>query len=115
MKDIEHMSTPSRRPARRGQKVRRVLGAVVQLGLDYSRDDIRTVVRNGKLFLGMTFFVVGLFSFVSDRYCDGNVASYYACTRPATYYYYPWWAVILVLVGVTLVTLWFLQRRPTRA
>jgi hypothetical protein len=78
---------------------------------DALHDDLIDVLRNGKLFLGMLLAGIGLLSFSSDRYCDGNTSSYYACTRPSTYYYYPWWAIALVIIGSFLIVLWFLRRK----
>lgn len=73
--------------------------------------DAEEIIRHGRLFLGLALTLSGLLSFSSDRYCDGNASSYYACTRPATYYYYPWWAITLTLVGSFLIVLWFLRRQ----
>ena len=73
--------------------------------------DIDDILRNSRLFLGSVMILVGVLSFSSDRYCDGNASSYYACTRPSTYYFYPWWAIALVVVGSTLTILWFLRRQ----
>lgn len=78
-----------------------------------SRDAV-VVVSHLRLFLGMLLALIGLLSFASDLYCDGNVSSYYACTRPSTYYYYPWWATLLIVLGVTLVVIWFLRQRTVR-
>ena len=60
----------------------------------------------GRLYLGAAFFIVGLFSWKADKYCDGNTAEYFACTHPVPYYYYPWWAITLVVVGALLLIGW---------
>ena len=73
--------------------------------------DITQIVHAWRLFLGATLVVIGILSFASDRYCDGNTSTYAACTRPSTYYYYPWWGVGLVVLGTLLVTLWMLRRK----
>lgn len=63
------------------------------------------------LFWGVGFFVVGLFGFRSGRYCDGNTAEYLSCTRPATFYYYDWLHIALIVLGVFLILVWVLKNR----
>lgn len=75
--------------------------------------DIVVIFENGRLFGGLLFLTVGLLSFQSDKYCDGNSSSYYACTRPATYYYYPGWATLLIVFGLFLIVLWFLRNKQS--
>lgn len=74
-------------------------------------DDILLLLQNGRLFLGLAMVLVGLLSFASDRFCDGGTSSYYTCTRPATYYFYPAWAILIVLVGAFFIVLWFLRKQ----
>ena len=110
-------TVPTLRKRRRGGFVRRVFlttGAFVLYIRDALIDDLRLVWREGRLFVGLFFVVVGIVSFASDKYCDGNTSSHYACTRPSTYYYYPWWAVTFVVVGSFFVCLWFLRRQEKR-
>jgi hypothetical protein len=72
--------------------------------------DLGAIFGHMKLFLGVVFVTVGVLSFASDRYCDGAVVVHGSCTRPATFYYYPWWAVTLVAVGAVLIALWAVRR-----
>jgi hypothetical protein len=87
------------------------LGALVLFIRDELVRDVQDIVLSGRLFLGITSLLVGLLSFASDKYCDGNAANYYTCTRPATYYFYPWWAILLIVIGSFLIVLWFLRRQ----
>jgi hypothetical protein len=72
--------------------------------------DVRLVAVQWRLFVGATLVVVGVFSFSSSMYCDGNTSAYAVCTRPSTYYFYPWWAIVLAVVGVWCLLLWFVRR-----
>jgi hypothetical protein len=74
-------------------------------------EDFELMLYHGRLFFGIILTGIGMLSFTSDRYCDGNTSSFYACTRPATYYYYPWWAILCTLLGTVFVTLWFLRKK----
>lgn len=69
--------------------------------------------RESQLFVGTALFVIGFFGFESGKYCDGNTSEYLSCTRPSTYYYYDTFHTILIIVGVSLIILWYLRR--TRA
>lgn len=94
--------------------VRRVLftlGALVLFVRDELAHDVQDIVAHGRLFLGTALTIIGVLSFESDKYCDGNAANYYSCTRPDTYYFYPWWAILLIIAGVYFVVLWFLRRK----
>lgn len=73
--------------------------------------DVRTIVRHVHLMGGITCAFIGLLSFSSDRYCDGNTSIGYACTRPSTYYFYPWWAILLVVFGAVGVSVWYVRMR----
>ena len=111
---LEREKMPTSRRRRRGGFVRRVFlttGAFVLYIRDALFDDFRVMWREGRLFVGLFFVTVGLLSFASDKYCDGNTSSHYACTRPSTYYYYPWWAVACVVLGSFFVCLWFVRRQ----
>ena len=88
-----------------------VCGAVYRAGAQSVRADVHVCVSAWRLVLGLVFVVVGLLSFASDRYCDGTVSSHYACTNPSTYYFYPWWTIMLTAIGAVLCVLWFLRAR----
>jgi len=94
-----------------GRVMRRMLRALLLFLRDKVYEDVVLITRNWRLFLGMLFTSVGLLSFSSDMYCDGNTSAYYACTRPATYYYYSSWAIFFIVLGSFLVVLWFLRGR----
>jgi hypothetical protein len=70
-----------------------------------------TIRREADLFGGVGFFILGFFGFRSGRYCDGNTADYLSCTRPATFYYYDWIHIALIIIGVFLICIWLLKRR----
>jgi hypothetical protein len=72
--------------------------------------DIGIFFRHIRLFFGSVLVCIGLLSFASGRYCDGAVITQVSCTRPATYYYYPWWAIMMVASGTVLLALWVLHR-----
>jgi hypothetical protein len=78
--------------------------------MDKLEADWLIVRRESDIFLGATLFSIGLLNFHSGKYCDGNAADYLSCTRPVTYYYYTWIEIGLVILGVYLILLWFLQR-----
>lgn len=58
--------------------------------------------REGRLSLGTILLLAGIFNFRADKFCDGNTAVYNACARPVVYYMYPWWAILLILLGALL-------------
>ncbi len=72
--------------------------------------EVAFLATHTRLFVGLTLAIIGILSFASDRYCDGNTSVAYTCTRPATYYFYPSWAIGLVVVGAVLVGTWVLRR-----
>lgn len=72
------------------------------------------VRQNVDLFLGATLTIVGLLSFNSDKYCDGNTVEYLSCTRPNAYYYFSGLDIALVVVGVSLMLIWFLKNRSAK-
>jgi hypothetical protein len=76
-------------------------------------EDVRVIWKHARLFFGLAFLAIGLLSFSSSKYCDGNASAHYACTRPTTYYYYSPWAIFLVLLGIFLITLWYLRSKKT--
>jgi hypothetical protein len=109
--EVHDMPPRPRVRAGRMRKTGRVIGAVWRMLCDAFVDDVHTLFAHLRLFLGVGATVVGLLSYTSDRYCDGNTSTYYACTRSSTYYYYPWWAIVLVVAGLYGVVLWFLRSR----
>lgn len=87
-----------------------MVSAVALFLRDKVRQDFNLMVTQSRLFIGIAFLCVGFLLFESGKYCDGNPSNYYACTRPSTYYYYPWWAILLVILGSFSVVLWFLRK-----
>lgn len=87
------------------------LGAFFLLVRDGLLRDAATVWQHGRLFLGTALLTLGLLSFESGRYCDGNTADYYSCTRPTTYYEFPGWAILATILGLFFVVLWFLYQK----
>ncbi len=77
---------------------------------DASMDDLHIVRREARLFLGSALALSGLLHLQHGKYCDGNAADYLSCTRPATYYYYGAFEIILAVVGISLILVWFLRR-----
>jgi len=74
------------------------------------RKDMVIIQHAPTLFLGVALTIYGLLSFKSDRYCDGNLADYYSCTRPSTYYYYDGTSITFAILGVFLVIIWVLGK-----
>jgi hypothetical protein len=79
--------------------------------VDGAQETFASVVREFDLFLGNALLLIGLLSFESDKFCDGNTADYLSCTRPSTYYYFDYLDIFLIVVGSTLVIAWFLKQR----
>ena len=75
---------------------------------------LRTIGQHKELFLGVAFTLVGLLSFKSDKFCDGNTADYLSCTRPSTYYFYSPLDIAVITVGVFLIMIWVLKARRDR-
>ena len=84
---------------------------LVENALNTLREDVYLFFKNLYFVVGVFLLTLGLLNFRSDRYCDGNQAEYFSCTRPTTYYYYEPWAIIVIIFGVLLLTLWWLRRR----
>ena len=89
----------------------RIVGAFYFFVYDIVVDDIKVILYNSRLFAGIALVIVGILSFGSGKYCDGNTSNYYACTRPSTYYYYSWWAIALIVMGSFSIVLWFLRKK----
>ncbi len=109
MQRPEPFSDRRRRPGV-ARRVLRILSALGQFLADRVARDVAVVVSEVRLFLGLTLVLGGILSFRTNRYCDGNVIDMSACTRPATYYYYPFWAIVFVVLGGFLICLWYLRR-----
>ncbi len=76
---------------------------------------LRYLLLETELFLGTALLTIGLFSFESDKYCDGNTSDYLSCTRPSTFYYFDWLDITLIVLGVFFVIVWVLKTRDSRA
>lgn len=75
---------------------------------------LKVVRTHNNLFMGATLFVLGLFNWSSGKYCDGNSSDYLSCTRPVTYYYYSAFEIFLLVVGLALILIWWIENRKTR-
>ncbi len=78
--------------------------------IDAVGEYIGVIVREKELFLGAALSLIGLFSFESDKFCDGNTANYLSCTRPSTFYYFDALDITLIVIGVFLLLIWFLKQ-----
>ncbi len=72
--------------------------------------DLLIFMENIRLMVGSLLLVGGLLSIKSGRYCDGTFSDHFACTRPATYYYYDEVTIGIILLGVLLILLWYMRR-----
>lgn len=77
-------------------------------------DRIKTMRKEIDLFLGAIFLFIGVLNWSSGKYCDGNTADYLSCTRPATYYYYGSFEIVLVVLGVLLILVWYIKNRRAK-
>jgi len=73
--------------------------------------DLERMWDHFRLFFGITLTTIGLLNFSSGAYCDRAVPDAYNCVRPSTYYYYSWETILVIVLGVTLIILWFLSRK----
>lgn len=87
------------------------IGYIQKSVVEGGKETFAAVVREFDLFLGNALILIGLLSFESDKYCDGNTADYLSCTRPSTYYYFDYLDIALIILGSTLVIAWFLKQR----
>lgn len=92
-----------------------VLMRTVESLFDFITGSLRTIARDKTLFLGVALTLVGLLSFKSDKFCDGNTADYLSCTRPSTFYFYSPLEITVIVVGVFLILIWILNRRTHRS
>ena len=75
-----------------------------------AHEDILIVKNNFNLFLGLGISICAFLNFSSGRYCEGNPATHFSCTHPATYYFYETNTIFLFVLGIFLITLWHLKR-----
>jgi hypothetical protein len=104
-----------------GRVWRRVkkVGVFVSLLLQYIFDrtldalarDVVIIQREADLFLGTALLAIGLLSFESSRYCDGNLNDYISCTRPATYYYFDTLDIVLIVLGIFFMLVWHFKHK----
>lgn len=73
-------------------------------------EDVLIIKRNLDLFLGLGISIYAFLNFSSGRYCEGNPATHFSCTHPATHYFYETNTIFLFIVGIFLITLWYLKR-----
>lgn len=78
---------------------------------DFAGGSLRTIAHNAELFIGVALTLIGLLSFHSDKFCDGNSADYLSCTRPSTFYFYSPLNITIIVLGVFLILIWFLNYR----
>jgi hypothetical protein len=78
--------------------------------LDFVTGSLRTIAHNKALFIGTALTLVGLLSFESGKFCDGNTADYLSCTRPSTFYFYSPLEITVVVIGVFFILIWMLNR-----
>ncbi len=79
--------------------------------LDALARDVVIIQREADLFLGSALGLVGLLGFESARYCDGNLNDYISCTRPATYYYFDTFDIVLIVLGIFFVLVWYFKHK----
>ncbi len=82
---------------------------------DFFVRSFSTIARDAELFVGTALTLVGIFSIEADKFCDGNTADYLSCTRPSTFYFYSPLDIGIIVVGVFLILIWFLNRRGQRS
>lgn len=88
-----------------------ILMSGVESVYDFIMRSLRTIAAESSLFIGVALTLIGLLSFHSDKFCDGNSADYLSCTRPSTFYFYSPLEIAMIVLGVFLIMLWVLHRR----
>lgn len=78
---------------------------------DFVMGSLGTIARDAELFIGVALTLIGLLSFQSDKFCDGNTAEYLSCTRPSTYYFYTPFDIAITVIGVFLILIWLRRSR----
>ena len=111
----EHHTAHAITPAMRAKRIARIIWLSIVYFFDVLADAIieRAAIMRVEvdLFLGTSLAVLGILSFQTGKYCDGNTADYLSCTRPATYYYYSPVSIIAVVIGISLVLVWVVRRK----
>ena len=82
---------------------------------DAMAENVFVIGREGDLFFGTALTLLGILSFQSSKFCDGNTADYLSCTRPTAYHYYGAPQIIIIIVGVFFILFWFLKRRTRKS
>jgi lipoprotein signal peptidase len=78
--------------------------------IDATEEYLWLIRQELELFIGVILLAVGALSFNAARFCDGNTVDYLSCTRPAVYYYFSWFDITLVILGVFYLMFWYLKR-----
>ena len=76
-------------------------------------ENFQIIRHEANLFMGTGLTLIGFFNWSSAKYCDGNTADYLSCTRPVTYYYYGGLEIAVMVLGVTLILIWYVRNRKT--
>ena len=106
----------------KGHEPKRGVGKTMRIGglivshlfnsfLDRLAHFIEVLSKEIELFVGTALVLIGLFSFESDKFCDGNTADYLSCTRPSTYYYFGSLDIFCIVLGTFLILFWVLRSR----
>lgn len=113
MEHTEYTESLSHQHTRRswGLRLRTAVQSSGAYLTESTQDHLEIIRREASLFAGLALFLVGVFGFHAGRYCDGNTADYLSCTRPAVYYYYGAFDLLLIVLGAFLITLWILKPR----
>ncbi len=109
---MEHTEnhTTSKSSRRRGVFIETVRDMLLR-AVELAYEKLEIMRREASLFFGLALFFVGVFGFRAGRFCDGNAADYLSCTRPAVYYYYGVFELGIIVIGASLIALWFLKPR----
>ncbi len=88
-----------------------IVGHLFNGFLDKLAHFVEVVGKEIELFIGTALVLIGLFSFESDKFCDGNTADYLSCTRPSAYYYFGSLDIFCIVLGTFLILFWVLRSR----
>ncbi len=105
---IEHSHENSRR---RSGAVMRSIESL----FEFVTSSLRIIAHEKALFMGVALTLVGLLSFESGKFCDGNTADYLSCTRPSTYYFFSPLEITIIVIGVFFILIWLLGRPKHRS
>ena len=87
---------------------------IADKALESSIANVRIMWKEFDLFFGTALVIIGLFSFNTGRYCDGNSAEYLSCTRPSAYYYFNGFDILLLMLGIFFILLWFQKNKQQK-